>query len=429
MKVSTENMGNCQVLLNVEVEVDELNASLNEAYRYLVSKVSVPGFRKGKAPRNVVEQHVGKDALLEEALERLIPRLYKEAVESQELDPIDQPKIEIVQTEPVMFKAVVPVKPVVELGDYRSIRLESIPVEVSDEDIEAAIEQLRQKQGVWMPVDRPLQFGDLVTMDIEAHVENKTFLNHKDIVYEVREKSDLPLPGFAMSLEGIKKGEEGIFSLNISAGYKVKEFAGKECSFRVNVSEIKEKELPQLDDEFAQSIDYDNLISMREKVAADLKAKAEAKSRSELGQKMLHTIAEIGQVNYPPILEDREIDNLLENEARHFGYSEVEDYLRRANKSREELKEGLRPVARQRLIHSLILEKLAEEEKIEISAAEVDEKVREIIGDTEDKEKMQQFFALPQVRESIEQSLRTQKTIDLLLQMATNSTEEKTQEE
>ena len=420
MKVTTEKMENCQLRLNIEVEPDELGKSLDEAYHRLVNKVSIPGFRKGKAPRAILEQYVGKDALREEALDRLVPQLYKQAVESQKIEPIDQPQIEISQNEPVVLKATVPVKPEVKLGDYHNIKLEPEPVEIGDKEIEAAIEELRQEQAVLMPVDRPAQFDDSVTIDIEANVEGKPFLNHKGVVYEVIRDSASPLPGFAENLEGMEKNKEKSFSLFVPVDYGIEEFAGKECLFKVTVTEIKEKELPELDDEFAKSIGYDNLISMREKVATDLRTKAEERSRLELRQKALDAVVEISEVNYPPILEDREIDTLLEDEAHRFGYREVSDYLKRGSKTEDELKQELRPAAKRRVIHSLVLDKIAEEGKIEITSSEVDNKIKEMVKDVEDKEKMQQFLSLPQVRESIEQSLHTQRTIDQLVQIVSS---------
>jgi trigger factor len=428
MKVTSEKMENCQVALNIEAASDELDESLNEAYHRLVSRVSIPGFRKGKAPRVILEQHVGKDALLEEALEHLVPRLYKQAVESQELEPIAEPQIELIQTAPLVFKAVVPLKPAVKLGDYHNIKLEPEPVEVSGEEIDAAIEELQQKQGLWMPVDRPVCLGDLVTINIEADVEGKPFLNHKDVVYEVNVNSVFPLPGFAGSLAGAEKNKEKTFNLAIPDDYSVKEFCGKGCLFKVTATEIKERQLPELNDEFAKSIGYDNLSSMREQISADLKAEAERKSHLELTQKALDAVIEISEVDYPPILEDEEINRLLTDEAQRFGYREVGDFLKKTSKAEEELRQELRPIAKQRVIHSLVLDKLAEEEKIEISAPEVDNKVGEIMGNVEDKEKMQKFLALSPVRGSIERSLRTRKTIDRLIQIVTGSDEDKTKE-
>ena len=430
MKVSTENPGNCQTVLTIEAEASELDKSLDEAYHHLVNKVSIPGFRKGKAPRPILVQHIGKNNLLEEAFEHLIPELYKQAIESQELEPIARPEIEVVQTEPLVFKAIVSLKPDVKLGDYHSIKLEPSPVtKIANKEVIAATEEFRERQGAWVPVDRPVEPGDLVTMDIEASVEGKPWLNHKGILYEVDNDSRSPVLGFASHLQGAEKNKERTFSLTIPDDHQIEEMRGKEGVFKVTVTEIKEKQLPELDDELAQSAGYDNLAAMKKKVAADLKAKAEAKNRSELRQKALDALVESSEVDYPPILEDEEISGLLRDEAQRLGFRELAEYLKRSKKTEEELRQELRPIAKRRLTQSLVLGRLAEEEKIEINSSEVDNKVGEIANGAEDKEKAAQFFSLPQIRQSIEQSLHTQKTMDRLLQIAIGNGEVTTKEE
>jgi len=418
VKVSTENLGNCQTGLTIEAEDSELDKSLDEAYHHLVNEVSIPGFRKGKAPRAILVQHIGKKNLLEEALERLIPQLYKQAIESQEIEPIARSEIEIIQTEPLVFKAIVSLKPEIKLGDYHSIRVEPGPViKIAKKEVTAAMEEFRERQGAWVPVGRSVELGDLVTMDIEANVDGKPWLNHKGVLYEVDKDSSSPVPGFASHLQGAEKNKEMTFSLTVPDDYPIKEMCGKEGTFKVAVTEIKEKQLPELDDELAQSAGYDNLADMRKKVAADLRAKAEAMNRLESKQKALDALVEISEVSYPPILEDEEITGLLRDEAQRLGFRELADYLKKTSKTEEELKQELRPIAQKRLIQGLVLGKLAEEEKIEISSAEVDNKIDEITNDAEDREKASQFFSLPQVRQSIEQSLLTQKTMDRLSQI------------
>ena len=419
MKVSTENLGNCQTLLTIEAEASELDKSLDQAYHHLVNEVNVPGFRKGKAPRAVLVQHIGKNNLLEEALEHLVPQLYRQAVESQKLEPIAEPQIEIAQTEPVIFKATVSLKPEIKLGDYHSLKLEPSPVtEITEKEVTAAMDQFRERQGAWVPVDRPVELGDLVTMNIQANVDGKPWLNHKDILYEMNKDSRSPVPGFASQLQGAEKNKESTFSLPIPDDYTLKEMRGKESTFKVIVTEVKQKQLPELNDGLAQSAGYDNLDDMKRKVSADLKSNAEAMNRSGLRQKALDALVEISEVNYPPVLEDEEIAELVKSEAQSLGFREVTDYLKKANKIVEEVKQELRPIAKKRLIQSLVLGKLAEEEKIEISSSEVDNRIAEIANAAEDKENAKQFFLLPQVRKSIEQSLRTQKTLDQLLQIA-----------
>ena len=430
MKVSKENLMSCQAVLTIEAEASELDKSLNEAYHHLVNEVSIPGFRKGKAPRAILMQHVGKKSLLGEAFEHLIPQLYKQAIESQELEPIARPEIEIIQNEPLVFKAKVPLKPEVKLGDYHNIKLKPAPVvKISRKEITAAIEEFRARQGTWTSVDRPVELGDLVTMDIEASVDGRLWLNHKAILYEVDKDSSSPVPGFASHLQGAEKNKEMTFSLSVPGDYPVREMRDKASVFKVIISEIKEKQLPELNDALARSAGCDNLAAVKKKLAADLRARTETNNRLELKQKALDALVEMSEVGYPPILEDEEIMGLLRDESQRLGFTELADYLKKSNKTEEELKQELRPVAKTRLIRSLVLEKLAEEEKIEINSSEVDNKVSEIANGTEDKEKATQFFSLPQVRQSIEQSLRTQKTIDRLLQIATGNSEVTTKEE
>ena len=430
MKVSTENPATCQVVLTVEAEASELDESLNEAYQHLVKEVSIPGFRKGKAPRAILVQHIGKNSLLEEAFEHLIPQLYEQAIQSQNLEPIARPDIEIVQTEPLVFKATVSLKPEVKLGDYHSIRLEPSPAaKISRKEVAAAIEEFQERQGAWVPVDRPAKLGDLVTMDIEASVDGKPWLNHNGILYEVDKESRSPVLGFASHLEDAEKNKELTFSLTIPDDHQIEEMRDKEGAFKVTITEIKEKQLPELNDQLAQSAGYDNLATMKKKVATDLAANAEARNRLELKQKALDALVEISEVNYPPILEDEEISGLLRDETQRLGFREPAEYLKRSNRTEEELKQELRPIAKKRLTHGLVLGKLAEQEEIEIDPSAVDNRVGEIVSGAEDKEQATQFCSLPQVRQSVAQSLLTQKTTDRLLEIATGDVEIATKEE
>ena len=421
MKVTAETLEDSQVALNIEAEAGELNKAMDEAYRRLVNKVSVPGFRKGKAPRFILEQHIGKGSLLEEALEQLIPQLYKEAIDSQKIEPIDQPQVEIIQTEPVVFKAVVPVKPTVELGDYRNIKLQPEPVEITDEEIDAAVELKRQEQAILTPVDRPVQFGDMVTMNIEANIEEKPFLKHKDIVYEVNKGSQVPLPGFAEKLKGAKKGKGKDFTLIMPLDHRVKEFAGKECFFKVAVTEVKEKQLPELDDEFSQTCGYDNLTSMKEALYVDLKDKAKQLGEQRLSETAVDAVVETSQVHYPPILENKEIDRILEREAHRLGFTKLNDYLNATNLTEEKLRDSLRPMVKKQIARLIVLDEIARIEKIEINESEVDNQIDEMVKSEEGEgEKIRQFLQLPHMKESMRETLRRNKTVDWLVKIATS---------
>jgi len=424
MKVSTEPVENSQIALNVEMEAVEVDEYLEKAYNRLVGKVSIPGFRKGKAPRVILEQHVGKDTLFQEALECLIPEAYEKALEEQEIEAIGQPKIELTQTEPVVFKAIVPLRPTVKLGDYKQIRLKSEPVEISDEDVAAMIEQLRHENAVLSPVDRPVEFGDIVTIAIEGESQGEPFVSRKDLVYEVSRDSRVPLPGFAEKLEGMKKGEKRSFVLSYPSDYEMQELAGKEYSFDVTISEVKEKKLPEVDEEFAKSLGREGLASMRERIFTNLKARGEEKARLEFEQKVVDTAVELSEVEYPPVLIDREIDRLLNEEARNFveGARGLENYLRSINKTIDDHREELRPVASQRALRSLVLEKVAEAEKVEVSASEIDDEIEKMVKDAgEQAEEMRKLFNSSQAREPIKNFLVNRKTVERLVQIANGS--------
>jgi len=421
MKVTAETLEDSQIALNIEAEAGELNKAMDDAYRRLVNKISVPGFRKGKAPRFILEQHIGKGALLEESLEQLIPQLYKEAIDLQKIEPIDQPQMEIIQTEPVVFKAVVPVKPTVELGDYRNLKLQPEPVEITEEEIDAAVELKRQEQAVLAPVDRPVQFGDVVTLNIKADIREKPFLNHKDIVYEVNKDSRVPLPGFAEKLRGAQKGKGKDFTLIIPPDYRIKEFVGKECFFKVAVTEVKEKQLPELDDELSQTCGYDNLTSMKEALRADLKGKAKQLEEQKLRETAVDAVVEISQVHYPPVLENKEIDRLLEREAHRLGFTKLNNYLNAANSTEEKLRDSLRPTVKKQIARLLVLDEIARIEKIEINESEVDNQINEMVKNEEqDGEKLRQLLQSPQVKEPMGQTLRRNKTVDWLVKIATS---------
>ena len=421
MKVSAEPVENSQVTLNIEMEPVEIEKYIEGAYNRLVRKVSVPGFRKGKAPRDVLERHIGKDALFQEALEDLIPETYKEALEEQKIEPIAQPQFEMIQTEPLIFKAVVPLKPTIKLGDYTGIRVESKPVKIKKKDIDTTIEQLQHQQAILSPVDRPVQFDDIVTIDVGGERDGESFSIRKDVVYEITREARLPLPGFAEKLEGMGKGEEKSFVLYYPPDYEMKELAGKDHAFKVTVTEIKEKKLPEVDDELAKTLGKEDLASLREQIASNLKAGAEERARLEMEQKAVDAAVELCEVEYPPALVDREIDRLLSEEARQFteGITGLENYLKTINKTMDDHKEELRPMAVRRVVRSLVLGKIAEDEKIEVDDSEIDAEIERMLKDADkEAEEMRKFFSLPQARESLKQFLVGRKTIERLVQIA-----------
>ena len=419
MKITSEKMEHCQVTLRVEADQGEMDKSLDKTYRRLSRKLSIPGFRKGKVPRVVLEQHIGRDTLLDEALDDLVPELYNQALDSEKLDPVDKGQVEILQKDPAVFKAIVPLKPEVDLGNYHDVKLDPDPVIVKDEEMDAVVQKFREEQGAWNPVERPSCMGDLLVIDVDATIDGKPFLDHNDVAYEMKADSIFPVQGFAAQVEGMSKNEEKTFTLPIPEDYRIKEFSGKEAQFHVTLKEIKEKELPEIDDELAHNASYDSLEALRHKIKEDLHVRAEAKSRADLTEKAIASLVEISRVDFPPTMENSEIDSLVEQQASRLGYNKVSDYLVKLPRPEEELREDLRPAARKRIIVSLVLGKLSQDEGITVESSEIDSRIKEMMGDSPDEDKMKKILSLSQIRGSVQQSLLTQKTIDRLIEIVT----------
>ncbi len=423
MKVTNEKTESSQAFLIIEMEPAEVEESLEKSYYRLVKKTNIPGFRKGKAPRAILERYIGKESLLEDALNSLLPQAYEAAIKEQKIEAIAQPRIEIAQTDPVVFKATVPLKPTIKLGDYHHIQVTPEPVELTGDDVSSVIEQLRHRHATWEPVERPVDFDDLVVLDIESNIEDKPFINQKGAQYQVLRDLSFPAPGFAEQLPGMVRDEDKEFKLQFPLDFPRGELAGKEASFKVRVTEIKQERLPELDNEFAKGVnpDFKTVDSLQERVSADLKLQAEEKARIDFEERVIEAVVDLAELEFPPILVELEIDRLLNQRFQHLqrGDQGLEEYLRSINKTEEELREELHPLATKRVIRSLVLGKIAEEEKIEVSDSEVDNEIENTIkSDVDNKDELQKFLSTPQARKSIEQLLITRKTIQQLVERA-----------
>jgi trigger factor len=428
VKVTREKTENCQAYLTIELEPAEVEKALETSYRRLVNKTNVPGFRKGKTPRAVLERYLGKDSLLDEALNTLVPEAYANAIKEQEIEAIAQPSIEITQTDPLVFKAIVPLRPTVELGDFRNIRVTPEPVTVTEDDINAVIEQLRHQQATWEPVERTAESGDMVILDIESSIDGESFFNREDAQFKLVPEAVFPAPGFSGQLVGAAVDEEREFQIELTEDYPREELRGKTASFKIKVKEIKQEILPELTDEFAKAVsqEYQDLSALREQVAANLKQGAEEKARVDLEEKVVKAVAEVTQVDFPPILVESEIDRMINQQLQRWQMTDkLEEYLRIINKTNEELRDELRPLATERVTNSLILGEVAEKEKVEASDAEIDAEIDNLMKNvTENTEEFSKFLGTPESREAIRRSLVTRKTVQLLVDIATDSGKE-----
>jgi trigger factor len=427
VKVTREKTENSQAFLTIEMELAEVEESLEKSYRRLVKKANIPGFRKGKAPRPVLERHIGKESLFEDTLNSLLPQAYEKAISEQEIEAVAQPHIEITQTDPLIFKAVVPLPPTIKLGDYHSIQLTPEPVELSKKDIDLAMQQLRHQSATWEPVERVVEPADLVTLDVESSIDNEPFVNQEGFQYQVRSGSPLPAPGFSEQLIGMSRDEVKEFNLQFPSDYFKTELAGKEAVFEVKVAEVKQERLPELNDEFAQQIssDFKDLASLRERVATSLRSSAEERARMDFEQKVAEAVVDLAEVEFPPVLVEVEIDQLIRDRLQQWqmsGNAGLEDYLKTINKTGEELREELRPIATKRVTQSLVLGKVADEEKIEAGDAEIDAEIENMVkGTPENKDEMSKFLNTPQARQSVKQLLISRNTVQRLVDIAKDS--------
>lgn len=419
MKVSTDRIEGSQVVLNIEVDAEEMESAIKKAYHRLGAKTTVPGFRKGKAPPEMLERYFGREALVEDAVEHLLPEVYDRAIQEQEVDAIAQPQVEVLQIDPLSFKATVPVQPTIELDDYHQVKFEQETVVVTEEEEAEALEKIRYMQAPWTPMERPAKSDDLLAIDVEGTVEGEVVINEKEGWYQL--SPDLPnaLPGFAEQLEGAEKGEERVFTLTLPA--EQGESGGKECSFKVLVNEIKEKKLAELDDDFAKSLGQglETLDSVKEKIAADLRSRKEMEAKNNLEEKAIKALVDLARAEFPDIMVQNEIDHLMSEQERHFGDRHgLEDYLNRLKKTQEEFRNELRPMAERIVLRSLVLQRFAELEGIEVSAADIDAEVENMMQYASD-EGVRRLFDSSSARESLRRNLFIRKAIDRLAEIAT----------
>ena len=430
MKVTNEKTENRQAYLKIEVEPSEIETSTEKAYHRLVKKVNIPGFRRGNAPRPVFERHFGKHELFHEMLDDLVPDVYTKALKEQNIEPVAEPKIELESEEPVIIKAVVPLKPVVSLGDYKTIDLKPQPVEVTDEMINSVVEQLRHQHATWEAAERPVEFGDLVTIDVESTMKGEPFVNQKGVQYQVIKETISPAPGFAEQLAGMKKEEEKEFRLQYPADYPQKEVQGNESTFKVKIIEIKHEKLPEVTDEFAKQVatDISSVAAMRQQISDDLKKRVEDRCKRDFEDRVIEAATAMSKVEYPPVLVDIEVERSLERSLRYLQNSgqNIEAYLKSINKTVDQLREELKPSSTKRVAESLVVGKIAEQEQIKVDHAEIDVEIEEMVkNSTGDKDELRKALQTQRNHESIEDTLVARKTIQRLVEIAQSQKEVK----
>ena len=438
MIVTKESETPTDITLNVSMASEDEEPFIGRSYRRLASRVKIPGFRPGKAPRSIVESHLGRTALVQEALEFMIPETLNQVLSDESIQAYADPQLELLEIEPVSFKAIVPLEPLVDLGDFRSIHVDREPVEVTEEQVDEVVEQLRNESAPWDPVERPVQFGDLLNLNVDGTIEGDQAINDKGVDFIPEKENPMPMPGFSAGLVGMTAGETKELSLFVPDDHNQEEYAGKECQFKVEVLSIKEKLLPELDDEFAKGIrdGYETLEALKDFVRQRIKDDGEASADRQAQEASVQELLKTASVQASDLIYQRELDHMYEERERSLRSQrmDMDTYLGYIGKTGEEWREELRPRAEERLNTYLVLRKLAEEESIEISPEDIQSEIDTIVVNAGDSEEtMRNTLSSESAHESIRSSLVNRQVMARLLEItgaaAPGSTDQPANEE
>ena len=422
MIVTKESETPTDITLNVSMASEDEEPFIGRSYRRLASRVKIPGFRPGKAPRSIVESHLGRTALVQEALEFMIPETLNQVLSDESIQAYADPQLELLEIEPVSFKAIVPLEPLVDLGDFRSIHVDREPVEVTEEQVDEVVEQLRNESAPWDPVERPVQFGDLLNLNVDGTIEGDQAINDKGVDFIPEKENPMPMPGFSAALVGMTAGETKELSLFVPDDHNQEEYAGKECQFKVEVLSIKEKLLPELDDEFAKGIrdGYESLEALKDFVRQRIKDDGEASADRQAQEASVQELLKTASVQASDLIYQRELDHMYEERERSLRSQrmDMDTYLGYIGKTGEEWREELRPRAEERLNTYLVLRKLAEEESIEISPEDIQSEIDTIVVNAGDSEEtMRNTLSSESAHESIRSSLVNRQVMARLLEI------------
>ena len=389
MKITQDEVVERQTTLHIELDDEDIDPYLQRAYSRVVQNVNIPGFRKGKAPRSIIEQYFGRESLLNEILDSILPELTGKEITEEDIDAVGMPSIDLEGLDPFQFSAVVPLKPDINLGEYKSIRVEKETPSLPDDAIDERIEQLRLSVASWEPVDRTVQTGDMVSTQIKGTLDDEVILDESDAVYLVNEDIGRPFPGFSDKLVGLESDEPSSFDLDIPEDFQDENLAAKNISFEVNIKDIKERVLPELDDAFAQSIGegYESLEDLREEVDKSIINEAETEASRAHRENVIQALLESATVELPPLLIEHESTHMVEEQERMVTQANMvlDDYLTSIGKTRTELEEESRDEAIGRLTRSFVLSALADEENIDISDDEITERLEELFSNSDEE--------------------------------------------
>jgi trigger factor len=423
MKASMAKIESNRVQLEVQVDAPELEKALEKAYKKLVHKYIIPGFRKGKAPRKILENYIGKGPLLSEALEVVIPDAYQQALAETKIEPISRPEVELLQVEegqPVIFKATVEVKPEAVLGQYKGLELIVAEAVVLEQDIEDHLLNLQRRYARLEAVeDGVVEVGNIAVIDYEGFLDGQPFEGGKGTNHSIEVGSGAFIPDFEAQLVGSRPEESKEIQVTFPVDYQNEELAGKEVIFEVKVNSIKRKVLSPIDDEFAKEVsEFDTLEELRQDIANKLKEAAAKRQKNELRKQAVVKTVENASVELPAVMIERRMDALLQ-EFKHRLAMQGLDYtkfLEYANTTEEANRENFRQQAEEATRSDLVLETIAKMEGIFATEAEVDAEIKKMTTVyRQPASKLKEILREQDSLESIKYGIMIDKTMDFLV--------------
>ena len=425
MKCKVEETKNAnEVKLEITIEAEKFEEAIKKVYFKSAKYFNIPGFRKGKAPMQIVEKYYGKEIFFEDAFNEVAGDALEEAVEENKLEVVSRPDIDVTQIEKgkdLIFTAIMQTKPEAKLGKYKGIEIEKIEYNVTEEDIEHELGHMQEHNSRLISIeDRPVESGDIATIDFEGFVDGKAFEGGKAEGHDLEIGSNTFIPGFEDQIIGMKIDEEKEIQVKFPDEYFSKDLAGKDATFKVKVHEIKKKELPKLDDEFAKDVsEFDTLKELKEDIKQKQQKQNNEKAKYETQEAVMKAVCENVKVEIPSGMVEMEVENALKDMEQRLSYQglKLEQYLQMMGKTQEDLKKEYEPQAIEGIKSRLALEAVIKAEKIEATNEDIDEKLKEMAKNY-GKENDEEFMKNENVRKYIKEGLASEKALEFLVKNA-----------
>lgn len=422
MKINLEKIENNKAYLNFEIDEEQFEAAMERAYKKNVNRFVIPGFRRGKAPRKLIEMHYGPEVFFEEAAKILLPEAYQKGVEEYKLEPVDQPTFDIQQIEvgkPLIASAEVFVKPQVEIKEYKGLEVEKIVYNVTDEDIEKELSALQEQNARLVAVEnRAAQNGDIAVIDFKGTVDNEPFEGGNGENYPLQLGSGMFVKGFEEQVIGMNVGDTKDIEVTFPEDYKPEKLAGKKAVFNVTLKELKTKELLPLDDDFAKDVsEFETLDELKQDIKKKLEARAKSIEDGSLKASIVNKLKEVTEVEIPEVMVNQEIDRLVLDFAlslRYRGY-DFQSYLNATGMTPEKFRESFRDRALENVKISLILEEVGKRENITVTDEELENKIKELAESYKLTVEDYKKNLRPEDIAGIKDSILTEKIFDFLI--------------